>query len=118
MYRSNTMQQFHNIFEYLPTQRIAVCKSHQQGIIKSQLQTHLDNKHQELVARTRRDIVGAVHQEASLQQWAMTEEEVVFPNPISMPLPHLLSLMGERIRVGLGANPSRNPKYSEANPYH
>jgi hypothetical protein len=27
-----------------------------------------------------------------------------------------LSLMGERIRVGLGANPLRNPKYSEANP--
>jgi uncharacterized C2H2 Zn-finger protein len=83
------MQQFNNIFEYLPTQRIAVCKSHQQGIIKSQLQTHLDTKHKELVARTRRDIVSAVYQEASLQQWAMDKEEVVYTSPVSMPLPHL-----------------------------
>jgi hypothetical protein len=45
------MQQFNNIFEYLLTQRIAVCKSHQQGIIKSQLQTYLDTKHKELVTR-------------------------------------------------------------------
>ncbi|OAK93355.1 hypothetical protein IQ06DRAFT_198447, partial [Phaeosphaeriaceae sp. SRC1lsM3a] len=83
------MEQFNSIFVYLPTQRIAVCKSHQQGIIKSQLQTHLDTKHRELVARTRRDIVSAVYKEAWLQPWAMTEEQVVYPSPVSAPLPHL-----------------------------
>jgi hypothetical protein len=28
------MDQFHAIFKYLPAHRIAVCKRHQQGIVK------------------------------------------------------------------------------------
>jgi uncharacterized C2H2 Zn-finger protein len=157
------MDQFNTIFAYSPTHRIAICKSHQQGVVKSQLRTHLDTKHQELVPNTRRQVVNAVDQEASLQAWAMNYEEVIYPRPASQPLPHLpvyhdglqcntcahvyrhikrmqehcrqehgwvnksqprgrpaskqtLSLMGERIKVGLGVNPSRNPKYSEVNP--
>jgi hypothetical protein len=39
------MEQFHTIFEYLPTHRIAVCKRHQQGIVKSQLEAYLKKRH-------------------------------------------------------------------------
>jgi hypothetical protein len=42
--------------------------------------------------------------------------EAIF-NSRRYPSSRVLSLMSERIRVGLGANPSRNPKYSEANPF-
>jgi len=60
-------------------QRIAVCKGHQQGIVRSQLRTHLDTKHQELVPNTRRRIARAANQEASLQAWAVDHDEVVYP---------------------------------------
>jgi len=70
-------------------QRIAVCKGHQQGIVRSQLRTHLDTKHQELVPNTRRRIARAANQEASLQAWAVDHDEVVYPRPMSQPLPHL-----------------------------
>jgi uncharacterized C2H2 Zn-finger protein len=83
------MDQFNTIFAYSPTHRIAICKSHQQGVVKSQLRTHLDTKHQELVPNTRRQVVNAVDQEASLQAWAMNYEEVIYPRPASQPLPHL-----------------------------
>jgi superfamily II DNA helicase RecQ len=83
------MDQFNTIFAYSPTHRIAICKSHQQGVVKSQLRTHLDTKHQELVPNTRRQVVHAVDQEASLQAWAMNYEEVIYPRPASQPLPHL-----------------------------
>ena len=68
---------------------MAVCKPHKQGIVKAQLQTHLDTKHQELVPRTRRNIVSAVRQNTSLQPWAMEEDDVIYPGPASTPLPHL-----------------------------
>ena len=83
------MDQFNAIFEYLPTHRVAICKSHQQGIVRSQLRTHLDTKHQELVPNTRRQVVNAANQEASLQAWATNHDEVVYPRPASQPLPHL-----------------------------
>jgi uncharacterized C2H2 Zn-finger protein len=66
-----------------------VCKSHQQGIVRSQLRTHVDTKHQELVPNTRRQIVSAVYGEASLRAWAKTHSDVVYPRPASQPLPHL-----------------------------
>jgi hypothetical protein len=66
---------------------MAVCKSHKQGIVKAQLQTNLDTKHQELVPRTRRNIVSAVRQNTSLQPWAMEEDDVIDPGPTSTPLP-------------------------------
>ena len=37
------MDLFCGTFEYLPAHRIAICRTYQQGIIKSQLQTHLTN---------------------------------------------------------------------------
>jgi hypothetical protein len=37
-------------------------------------------------------------------------------NNSSVPSNRILSSMGERIKVGLGVNPLRNPKYSEVNP--
>lgn len=85
----NKMDQFHAIFEYLPAHRIAVCKHHQQGIVQSQLEGHLNKQHQELVWRTRQKIVQAAQEETSLQQWAVTQDEVVYPSPDAAPLPHL-----------------------------
>lgn len=83
------MEQFNAIFEYFPNHRIAICRSHQQGIVKSQLKTHLDKKHQEYVRQTRRNIVKAVQQERLLQDWAVTQDEVVYPTAECAPLPHL-----------------------------
>ena len=83
------MDQFYTIFEYLPKHRIAICRSHRQGIIRSQLKTHLNRKHQEYVRQTRQNIVEAVHQERSLQDWAATHEEIVYPTAECAPLPHL-----------------------------
>jgi hypothetical protein len=83
------MEQFNNIFKYVPANRIAICKSHQQGVVKSQLKAYLDKKHKELVWQTRQGIVEAVLKEASLQQWASEVEQIVYPSPESDLLPHL-----------------------------
>ena len=84
------MEAFQDIFDYLPTHRIAICKRHHQGIIKSQLRTHLDTKHQDLYPRIRQDIIQAIDTDASLQNWASDADQVVFPRPDTAPLPHLL----------------------------
>jgi hypothetical protein len=83
------MEQFHIIFEYLPKHRIAIFKSHQQGIVKSQLETHLNRKHQEYVRQTRQNIVEAVQEERLLQDWAVTQNEVVYPTAECAPFPYL-----------------------------
>jgi hypothetical protein len=83
------MDQFHAIFEYLPAHRIAVCKRHQQGIVKVQLEAHLNKRHQEYVWGTRQKMVKAVDEEESLQQWATTQDEIVYPSPEAALLPHL-----------------------------
>ena len=62
------MDQFNTIFEYLPTPRIAICKTHQQGVVKSQLEAHLNKRHQEYIWRTRKRIVEAVQEDALLQE--------------------------------------------------
>ena len=56
---NNRKDLFHAIFEYLPGNRIAVCKHHQQGIVKSQLEAHLDKRLKEYVWKTRQKIVKA-----------------------------------------------------------
>ncbi|KAJ6194071.1 hypothetical protein J3E72DRAFT_199128, partial [Bipolaris maydis] len=83
------MDPFREIFVYLPTHCIAICKSHKQGVVKSQLLTHLDTKHQELAPHTRRSIVQATSEEPSLRNWADSADEVMFPRPDAAPLPHL-----------------------------
>jgi hypothetical protein len=83
------MEPFNVIFEYLPAHQIAICMNHQQGIVKSQLKAHLNKKHQEYVPSTRRSIVKAVQKDTSLQQWAATQDEVVYPSAMCTPLPHL-----------------------------
>lgn len=83
------MDVFRCTFEYLPAHRIAICRTHQQGIVKSQLQTHLDSKHRNLVPGTRRRIVQAVSEDESLQNWADNADDVVFPRQDAAPLPYL-----------------------------
>ncbi|EUC27746.1 hypothetical protein COCCADRAFT_77545, partial [Bipolaris zeicola 26-R-13] len=80
---------FERIFMYLPTHCIAICKSHKQGVVKSQLLTHLDAKHQELAPHTRRSMIQATSQEPSLRNWADNVDQVMFPRPDAAPLPHL-----------------------------
>jgi hypothetical protein len=69
--------------------RIAVCKHYQQGIIKSQLDGHLNKQHQEYVLGDRQKIVRAVQEETSLQQCAATHDEIVYASLNAAPLPHL-----------------------------
>ncbi|KAH5617489.1 hypothetical protein HBI23_255720 [Parastagonospora nodorum] len=83
------MEQFNSIFEYLPPHCIAICKSHAQGIVQSQLAAHLNTKHPELDPNTRIAIIRAVQDEASLRQWAFDEGDVIYPSPATRPLPHL-----------------------------
>lgn len=83
------MDSFRSTFEYLPAYRIAICRRHQQGILKSQLQTHLDTKHQGLVRSKRRHIIQAVGEDESLHHWANHADDVVFPRQDAAPLPHL-----------------------------
>ncbi|KAI1676432.1 DUF3505 domain containing protein [Pyrenophora tritici-repentis] len=83
------MDPFREIFAYLPTHCIAICKSHKQGVVKSQLLTHLDAKHQELAPHTRRSMVQATSQEPWLRNWADSADQVIFPRPDAAPLRHL-----------------------------
>lgn len=83
------MDLFREIFMYLPTHCIVICKSHKQGVVKSQLRTHLDTKHQELAPHIRRSIIQATSQEPSLRNWAQDAHQVMFPRPDAAPLPHL-----------------------------
>lgn len=80
------MEQFNVIFEYLPAHHIAICKSHHQGVLKSQLQSHLRSHHRELPVKTRRAIAlfAAAH-----KQWAETDREVIFPAVDDRPIPYL-----------------------------
>ncbi|EUC26743.1 hypothetical protein COCCADRAFT_78417, partial [Bipolaris zeicola 26-R-13] len=83
------MDSFQENFEYLRVNRIAICKSHQQGIIRSQLQAHLDTKHLDLAPKTRRSIIEAAHTEEALRDWADDICRIVYPRPDAAPLPHL-----------------------------
>jgi hypothetical protein len=85
----NWKDQFYNVFEYLPANRIAVCKHHQQGIVKSHLGAHLNKRHKECSWETRRDMVKAAQEDASLQQWADDPDQVIYPSPDAAPLPYL-----------------------------
>jgi superfamily II DNA helicase RecQ len=85
------MEQFNSIFEFLPMWHIAVCKVHHQGILKSQLCTHLQKCHKELTVKIRQDIVLA---SAAFQGWAEDEKAIANAWPeiwrgARHPIPHL-----------------------------
>ena len=80
------MDPFSVCFEYSRAHRIVICKSHHQGILKSQLYGHLSSHHKEFTAKTRRDIVLAA---GAYPRWAEKEEDVVFPAAEARPIPHL-----------------------------
>lgn len=81
------MELFNAIFKYLPEHSIGICIIHGQGIVQSKLKTHLDRSHKELTARTRKEIIVAAA--TAYSQWAKTEEDVVYPEAILDPIPHL-----------------------------
>jgi hypothetical protein len=80
------MEQFSNVFEYMPAYCIVICRAHHQGILKSEFRSHLDGKHKEWTIRQRRAIIQA---SGVYQEWANTKDEVTFPTPVSNPVPHL-----------------------------
>jgi hypothetical protein len=81
------MESFNESFTYLPAHHIAICKTHRQGVLSSQLASHLDSGHQGLTVATRRAIASAVK---ALTDWAACPEEVVYPTSEAPPLSHLL----------------------------
>ena len=83
------MDQFNTIFEHFNQYCIVVCKECYQGIVKSQIRTHLDSRHAYLSVKTRKDIVAAT---SGIRWWAGSEEEVVFPQAGSKPVHHLAML--------------------------
>lgn len=80
------MEQFNAVFEYFPAHRIGVCETHHQAVLQPEIRTHLNSRHKELTPRTRSNVVLAT---AAYQQWAATEDEVVYPSAASEPIPHL-----------------------------
>ena len=74
------------MFTYLPTHHIAICKTHRQGVLLSQLASHLDSGHQGLTVATRRAIASAAE---VLTDWATCPEDVVHPLSEALPLGHL-----------------------------
>ena len=80
------MEQLYAVFEPIPQCSIAICKTHHQGIVRSQLRGHLRKHHADLRPATRRAIVQAA---SHVQDWADTEEGVAFPDPSCPPLPYL-----------------------------
>ncbi|KAI9881994.1 MAG: hypothetical protein M1823_006286, partial [Watsoniomyces obsoletus] len=80
------MELFSSTFTHLPAHHIAICKSHQQGVLSSQLASHLDSSHQELAVASRRAIASAAQ---ALAGWAACPEDVVYPLSGAQPLHHL-----------------------------
>lgn len=77
------MDAFTTTFVHLPLHAILVCKTHQQGILRSQLATHLDRGHRHLPKQTRQEIITA---SLTLSPWAEARAEVIL---LSQPIPHL-----------------------------
>jgi superfamily II DNA helicase RecQ len=80
------MEQLKTMFEYLPEQRIGICRAHHHGVLLSQLPSHLQRSHQELTVATRQAIVVAA---AEHRQWATSADAVIFPPPEAQPVAHL-----------------------------
>ena len=80
------MNQFNTIFNYFPQYCVTVCKECGSGVIPAHWKTHLDNKHAYLTAKTRKNITQAASQ---IQGLAEREEDVIYPDPTSDPVPHL-----------------------------
>ena len=81
------MDQFNAIFVHLPQYRIVICKECKLGVVVAHFKTHLSSKHAYLTAKTRKEIVQAAVQE--IQEWAKREEDVIYPNLRSKPVPYL-----------------------------
>ena len=63
-----------------------MCKLHRQGVVRSQLRTHLRSSHPEIPTAARNSILEAA---STFQDWADMEEEVFIPTEKIQPIPHL-----------------------------
>ena len=80
------MELFNNLFIYLPEHHIYICKTHYQGVLLSQLPSHLHSSHLELTATTRKAIELAA---AAFPQWAASADKVVYPLARPQPAAYL-----------------------------
>lgn len=80
------MELFNTIFEYLPEHCIGVCRAHCEGVLASQLPSHLRRGHGELTAATRKAIVLAAAEHSA---WATSANTVALPLPESKPIAYL-----------------------------
>src|SRR3954466_16032829 len=80
------MDQFVTIFSHISQCRIIVCKECRIGVMPASMNGHLDAKHTYLTAETRKDIVLAARR---IEGLAEKEEDIVYPDSTSDPLPYL-----------------------------
>lgn len=92
------MELFNSTFTYLPAHHIAVCKTHCQGVLSSQVLSHLDGSHKDLTTATRRAIASAARTHT---ECATSIEDVVYPLPGAQPLA-CLPLYKDRFRCEAG----------------
>lgn len=80
------MEALSRIFAYLPEYHVAICKTHQHAVLKSQLLGHLDSKHKELTRTTRLQLISVAEAHTA---WAEDETQVSFPPYEGEPIPYL-----------------------------
>lgn len=80
------MDLINSLFEYLHTNHIAICKTHCQGVLLSQVASHLDSGHRELTAAARKGVASAAR---AYTAWALSAKEVVYPHADAQPIEYL-----------------------------
>jgi len=80
------MDQFNAIFQHFPQYRIVICSECRKGVVQSQFRAHLNGSHTTLLAKTRQEIVSAA---SDIHRWAQSENEVVIPEAVPHPVPHI-----------------------------
>ena len=80
------MDQFNAIFAYIPRCRIIVCRECRIGVLGSHVASHLNTRHAYLVPSTRASVTQVAR---GMEALAEHEDEVVYPELVSEPVPHI-----------------------------
>lgn len=84
--RINNMKQIQFIFEHYSQYRIMICKQCRNGIVRSQLFSHLRNHHRGISKIVKRNMISAA---TSMSDWAENDARIKFPTGIIELIPHL-----------------------------
>ena len=80
------MEHLQCILEHYPQYRIMLCKQCRNGIVRSQLSSHLRNHHRGLTHPVKQSVLLAA---STIGDWADKDDAVIFPIAIIPPVPHL-----------------------------